>query len=49
MMGAAARLHCHRAWLQLCGKRDHAIASHSPTHDNRTVCVKADDAAAVLA
>jgi hypothetical protein len=48
-MGAATCFHCHRAWLQLCGKRDHPVASHPSPHDNRTVRVEADDAAAVLA
>ncbi len=45
MMVAATRFHRHDAWSQLCGKRDYPVASH----DDRTVRVETDDAAAALA
>jgi hypothetical protein len=48
-MSATARFHRHRAGRQLCGKSNHAIAAHTPPHDNRPIRVEADDATAVLA
>jgi hypothetical protein len=49
VMGATACFHRHRAGGQLCGQRDHSIATHPPPHNDCTAFVQSDDTAAVLA
>ena len=49
VMGAATRLHRHRAGRQPGGKGDDPVTTHPPSDDDLAASVQSDDAAAVLA